>query len=287
MSHLRTFHAVAREGGFSKAARIVGVSQPTLSIQVQALEEGYGVALFDRRGRGVRLTEFGTELLAITSQLFACADEAEELMSGGRELQTGHLKLGATGPHQIVPIMAAFSKRYPGLQVSLLVRNGSQLLQALRDRRIDITVHSDPPDDPALGSIPLRIDPIVVCVAPDHSWANRKSVTLRDLKEEVLILRERGTVTRTVIDKAFAKSRLKLSPERIMEITDWESVRELVAAGLGVSPMSLPDAGESKRIVRVPLQKPELEIAEFLVFHEERRRLRIVRAFLDVAMESS
>ncbi len=283
-SHLRTFHAVAREGGFSKAARALGVSQPTLSLQVQALEARYGVKLFERRGRRVELTDIGIQLVEITGPLFANLDEAEDLLAGGYNLSGGYLLLGATGPYQIVPLMKAFRERYPEPRLSLFVRNGAELMTALRNRQIDIAVHSDPPlDQKGLGLIPLQRDPAVVCVGLDHAWANRKSIPMRDLATQTLVLREKGTVTRDTLDRAFREAGIDLAP--IMEINDWESVRELVAAGLGVTVMSLPDTGFSKRIVRIPLRDPNLEISEYLVFHTERRRLRTVRAFLDLAEE--
>ncbi len=220
----------------------MGVSQPTLSLQVQALEARYGVKLFERRGRRVKLTEIGSQLVEITGPLFANLDEAEDLLAGGYNLSGGYLLLGATGPYQIVPLMKAFRERYPEPRLSLFVRNGADLMTALRNRQIDIAVHSDPPlDQKGLGLIPLQRDPVAVCVGLDHAWANRKSIRMRDLATQTLVLREKGTVTRDTLDRAFREAGIDVAP--IMEINDWESVRELVAAGLGVTVMSLPDTG--------------------------------------------
>jgi len=280
VAHLRAFHGVAMEGGFSKAARALNISQSTLSLHVSALEEGYGVQLFERRGRTVTLTKFGEDLLPITGQLFESLEQVEDLLTGAMDLKGGYLLLGATGPHQILPFMSAFKKLYPGPRLSLHIDNSDKLLDSLKERRIDVAVHSAPPRGQGFGVIPLSIDPVVVCLAPDHPLARRKSIKLKELAGEPLILRETETYTRTLIDSAFAKA--KIQPADILETDNWESVRELVIAGLGISLMSNTDVGPDERIVRLPLMEPALEITEYLVFDPERRRLKTVRAFLDL-----
>lgn len=261
----------------------MGISQPTLSLQVKALEERYDVKLLERAGRGVRLTAFGEELLQATTRLFASADEVEDILDGGRDLTTGAIHLGATGPGHIVPMMQAFRERYPGVRLSLFIRNAEQLLDALRERRIDVAQISFPPHDDDLLSIPITVDPMVLCVGKDHRWAGRKSVPLADIVEESLVLREPGTATRNVLDRAFADSGLE--PAHVMDIFDWEAARDLIAANLGVSIMSTADARDDPRLVQIPVKGKKLEMPEHLLFFSERRRIMVVRAFLDVAEE--
>lgn len=279
--HLRAFHGVAREGGYTKAARTLNVSQPTLSLQIKALEEGYGVNLFERQGRGVRLTAFGKNLLRTTTRLFATIDEVEDVLIGARDLKTGDLNLGATGPHHIVPLMAAFENQYPGPHVSLFVRNARELLHLLHDRRIDVAQISFPPDEDGLETIPICVDPMVACVGKGHRWARRNLIKFEDLVGERLLLRERGTATRTVMEKAFDET--GLSPNHLTNIHDWESIRDLVAANLGISVMSTADAREDPRLARIQITGVKLEMPEHLVYFGERRRLRIVRLFLEEA----
>ncbi len=281
LAHLRAFHGVAREGGYSKAARVLNVSQPTLSLQIKALEQGYGVNLFERQGRGVRLTAFGTELLQTTSRLFSTMDEVEEVLVGARDLKTGNLNLGATGPYHIVPLMAAFENKYPGPHVSLFVRNARELLRLLRDRRIDVAQISFPPDEEDLQTIPICVDPIVACVGIAHPWAERKSVQFKDVVKERLVLRERGTATRTIMERAFEET--GLTPDHLTNIHDWESIRDLVAANLGISVMSKADARDDPRMVQIKITGTKLRMPEHLVYFGERRRLRIVRLFLETA----
>lgn len=280
MTYLRAFHGVAQEGSVSRAAQAQGVSQPTISLQVRALEDTYGVKLLQKRGRGVELTRFGRDLMRVTSGLFTYVEAAEDLLTGGRDLTSGHLLIGATGPQQAIDLLTEFSEHHPAISLSLNVRESDALLSELREQRIDLAILPEPPRGDDYESIPLRVDPFVVCMAPDHAWAELKAVPFRQLVEEQLILRERGTASRDMIDDAFSEARL--IPEQIMEVNDWSAILELVASGLGVSIMPEIEAGHSERVARIPLMQPGPVITEHLVYLSARRRLKTISAFLDL-----
>lgn len=93
-TQLKAFHAVAESGSYTGASRLLHVTQPTLSVQVKALEKSYGVRLFERRGRGVDLTELGRGLLDITRRLYALQSDAEQYLSAAHSLTTGQLRVG-------------------------------------------------------------------------------------------------------------------------------------------------------------------------------------------------
>jgi DNA-binding transcriptional LysR family regulator len=118
-TQLRAFHLVAEHGSFSAAARASGLSQPNLSSQVTALEEAYGVRLFDRGGRSVSQTETGRQLHGITARLFAAQEEARALLAGEQALTRGHLRIAADSAHHVVPILTALKKRADGLTFAL------------------------------------------------------------------------------------------------------------------------------------------------------------------------
>src|SRR5262245_20276421 len=131
LTQLRAFHVVARAGSVSLAARAGSTSQPTLSAQVKALEKGYGVDLFARKGRGVQLTPVGQSLQAITTRLFAAEDEAQALLEGSRALTRGHLRVSADSACHVMPILAALKRRHQGLTFSLKVDNSAAVLTQL------------------------------------------------------------------------------------------------------------------------------------------------------------
>ena len=106
-AQLRAFHGVAVEGSFTRAAERLNVTQPTLSGQVKDLEQTFGVKLFERRGRGVALSELGQRLLGISRQIFGLEAEAQQLLSAARALTRGRLRVGADAPYHVLPVLAA------------------------------------------------------------------------------------------------------------------------------------------------------------------------------------
>lgn len=282
-AHLRAFHAVASEGGFTKAARLLNVTQPTLSQEVKALEDAHGVLLFDRSRRGVAPTEVGQRLFAVTRRLFAAEQEALELLAGVRHLDGGALAVGADGPFHAVPLLAAFAKQHPGPTVTLSVGNSQTLLQGLLDTRIDVAVLAGVPGDARLYVLPFRRDPVMALLPRGHRLARRRAVTLADLAAERLVMREPGSMTRRLVQRAFADA--DLTPASTLEIESREAVVEAAAAGLGIGFVSAAEFTTDPRLVMLPIAGAAVEMDEYVVCLRERRRLAVVRAFLDVARE--
>ncbi|HUN45190.1 MAG TPA: LysR substrate-binding domain-containing protein [Stellaceae bacterium] len=277
---LRAFHAVATEGSFTGAARALGVTQPTLSAQVKALEESYGVALFDRRGRGAAPTPLGERLLEITRRLFLLEEEAEELLARARALTTGHLRVSAGSPYHVVPFLAAFAARYPAVHTSLAIGNSEAVLDSLLHYRADVAVIPDIAADPRLESILCAEQRLVVFMPRRHPWAKRRSIRLADLRDQPIVLREPGSTTRKVFERAAATA--KVQARVVMEIESREAVREAVAAGLGIGVVLEAEFGRDDRLASVPLAGADLTTREYVVCLKERRNLRIVSAFLEL-----
>ena len=283
IAQLRAFHTVAAEGGFTKAARLLNVTQPTLSQEVKALEEAHGVLLLDRSRRTVTPTVIGEVLFAVTRRLFAAEQEALVLLAGARRVEAGSLTVGADGPVHAMPLIAAFTQRHPGPRISLTVGNTQTLLAGLLDTRIDVAVLADAPGDSRLHVLPLRRDPVQALFPRGHALARRRGVSLKDLAGQRLILREPGSVTRRLIERAFEDAALPMGDT--LEIESREAVVEAVAAGLGVGFISAAEFTGDPRLVLVPVAGAALEMDEYVICLRERRRLAVVRAFLDIARE--
>src|SRR5260221_5405241 len=282
-AHLRAFHAVAAEGGFTRAAASLHVSQPTLSSQVKALEAAYGVRLFERRGRKVIPTALGRDLLEITRRLFSLEGEADALLSASRGLKHGHLRVGADAPYHIIGALADFGRRYPGVRLSLVTGNSETLLQGLIEHSTDVAVIANVAGDPRLHALPLRSDRLVAFVDRRHPWARRRQIRLDELGGRRLVLREVGATTRRLFEAAMARQGLALG--EVLEIGSREAVREAVAAGLGVGIVSASELGGDNRLVRLALEGGEVDSVEYLVCLAESHDLRLVRAFVEIVAE--
>jgi len=284
-AQLRAFHAVATAGGFTRAAAVLGVTQPTLSGQVKALEQAYEVELIDRRGRQVRLTELGSALLGVTRRLFGLEEEAEQILAAARGLERGHLRVGADAPYHVIPALGAFSRRYPKLTLSLAIGNTESLLRDLHDHRIDVAVVANVTMDDRLQALPFRHDRLVLFVPKRHRLAGRRGVRLDEIANERLVLREPGSTTRRIFETALARAGVRVG--RVLEIGSREAVREAVAAGLGIGVVSETEFGDDRRLVKVPIREADVTAIEYAVCLGERRELRLIRAFLDILQAES
>lgn len=282
MNHaqIRAFHAVASEGSFTRAAEALHVTQPTLSGQVKALEERYGVKLFDRRGRRVFPTELGRSLLELTRRLFSLEAEAEQILGAAKGLKRGHLRLAADAPFHVIGALSAFAKRYPGIRLSLTIGNSEEILEALVEHRADVAVLANIPDDPRLHAVAFRRDRLIAFVEQSHPWVGRQSVTLDELAGRRLVLREIGSTTRRLFENAMATRGLGLG--EVLEVNSREAVRETVAAGLGIGVVSESEFGSDRRLVPLRIDAEELAMTEYVACLSERRDLSLVRAFLEI-----
>ena len=282
-SQLRAFHLVAEQGSFSAAARSSGLSQPNLSGQVTALEKAYGVRLFDRRGRTVTPTETGRQLQGVTSRLFALQEEAQALLAGEQTLTRGHLRIAADSAHHVVPIMAALRKRAGGLTFALSIDNSATVLERLLRHEADVAVMAKSISDPRMHALRLRTDRVVLFAPAGHALAKRGRAPLTALADQELVLRERGSITREVLEQAMAAADIR--PRAIVEVQTREGVREAVAAGFGVGAVFASELGEDRRFRRIAVTDAELDVAEYAVCLQERRRVALVRAFMDEALQ--
>jgi aminoethylphosphonate catabolism LysR family transcriptional regulator len=280
LAQLRAFRLVARAGGFSRAAEAARVSQPTLSAQVKALERAYGVTLFDRRGRQVRLTRLGRRLLDVADRLFELAEEAEAVVAGTDAPSQAFLSVAADGPAHALSVLGALEKRVPGLDFALAIGNSDEVVRSLLAYEADIGIMGRAVADPRLSVTRLRSDRLVA-FAPAAA-KRRRAPTLAEAAAERLVLRERGSATRERFESALAQA--GLSPARIVEVATREGVREAVAAGFGLGIVFETELGPDPRFRALPFADATLEVAEYACCLAERREQPLLRAFVECAL---
>lgn len=280
-TQLRAFHAVASEASFTRGARRLGISQPAVTVQVRALEQRYGVALFRRQGQKVELTDFGRDLWQRARRVFALLDDLEELMSSAGELRVGRLEIGADGPFWVMDLVAAFIARHPGVRVAVRIGNAARVLADLREGRTDLAVLNLIDSTPDLHATPLDRDRIVAFVRRDHTWARRRQIGLAELAAAPLILREPGSATRALLLAAFAEAGHE--PRIALELGSREAVREAVLAGLGVGAVFAKELVPAPGLRSVGIADADLGAAVSLACLPERCELRAVQAFFALA----
>lgn len=279
---LRAFHQVALSGGFSKAALALNLTQPAISDQVRRLEEEYDVALFSRRHRQIMLTPAGNRLLSVTHRLFGAESEALEMLQEERSLRTGSLRIVADSIHHVLDVLTAFRERYPGIQVSIAHGNTGSIVETLIGYDADIGVLGELVDERPFTVLPLNVSPIVAFAAKTHPAATRPGVSLPDLGAWPLIMRERGSRTRQLLEQRAAEQGIALN--YAVEAEGREAVRAIVAAGGGIGFVSAAEFDEDDaRLVRIPLEGPALLMQEKLICLDERRNSKVIEAFFALA----
>ena len=278
---LRAFHYVAICGGFSRAAEALFLTQPAISDQVRKLEEEYDVLLFMRNKKQVILTQAGRDLLEITKRMFDTEQQALDLLSESRALRAGTLRIVADAAHHLLPILAAFREKFPTVQISVRTGNTETVVSNLYAYDADIGVLGEIPSSRDFEVVRLNSTPIIAFVAASHPLAKLGRVSLSDLPDHALVMRERGSKTRQKLEDSAAAAGVKLAP--MIEAEGREAVREIVAAGGCVGFVSQAEFGRDERLVPLEIVGADMLMDEALICLKDRTGAKLVSAFFKIA----
>lgn len=280
---LRAFLAVARHRGFSAAARAMGVSQSTLTTQVQALEREHNVELFLRHGRRLELSAAAQRLLPIAQNIAELELEALGVLVNSGTLHIGQLKIGAVGPFHVIEMVDAYRARYPKVELSIKLGNSAQMLADLENYVTDVAVLASFTDDERFFSLPYADHAVVLFAHVGHPFAGRGSVRIEELSDQPMLLRERGSTTRLALEKGLQKIGVK--PQVVMEIGSREALREAVARGLGLGAVSEAEFVPDPRFRLVRLEGDPVVTHTYVYCLAKRLEGRLVSSFMDVASQ--
>jgi DNA-binding transcriptional LysR family regulator len=280
LSALKTFVAVAEAGSVSRAAEAIGVSQPSVSIQLAGLEEACGVLLM-RRKPALTLTEPGRDLFVRARLILSRLEEFEGSVRDLRGLRRGRLSVGLSAPHWAMPLIAAFRRAHAAVEVTASLGNTATLLENIVRCRIDVGIMTLPGPDPQFACAQIAAPRLALCVRRDDPLATRASVRPADLVQVRVVLREEGSMTRRILESAFAADGLALHPW--MVLSSREAVKEAVAAGLGVAALFDDEFGQDNRLAAVPLVGNLPPSGIYAVALKESLEIPTVRAFIDAA----
>ncbi|HKX40656.1 MAG TPA: LysR family transcriptional regulator [Burkholderiaceae bacterium] len=236
---LIAFHTFARLGSVSLAADELHLTQPAVSIQIAALEESAGTALLQRTGRGVRLTEAGELLASYATRIVDLWREAGEEMATLQGVFTGTLRVGTvtTAEYLLPPLLVSFINDHPKVKIKLQVGNRDEIVRMLAGQEIDIAIMGRPPSELKTDARAFARHPMAFLAAPNDPLMAKPHLTLADVAETRILVRERGSGTRTTVERVFKDQGL---PLRIgSELSSNEAIKRMCAAGFGVAFLSM------------------------------------------------
>ncbi|WP_374640678.1 LysR substrate-binding domain-containing protein [Hydrogenophaga sp.] len=240
---LRVFSEVARQLSFARAAEVLHLTPPAVTMQVKELEGHVGLPLFERNGRRVALTTAGEYMLVYARKMLATLKDAEDAAARLQRVEVGQLTIGmvSTAKYFLPRLLAEFKREHEGVDIRLAVGNREQLVRMLQGNEVDIAVMGRPPTELATRAEPFAAHPHVFVAATDHPLLNIGHPTVESLRPYGFILRERGSGTRAALEKFLEKSRME--PRVVMEMTSNETIKQAVMAGMGISFLSLHTIG--------------------------------------------
>ncbi|HET6780606.1 MAG TPA: selenium metabolism-associated LysR family transcriptional regulator [bacterium] len=290
LHQLRIFYTVARLGSFSRAAEELRISQPSVSIQVADLERSLRVDLFEQLGKRIYLTDAGRVLEDYARRILNLVEEANSALAEVAGEFRGRLTIGASttpGTYVLPRVIGAFQEKYPNVTVTLDIANTRRIQERILRNELDLGIVGWEVSSHNLEVLPLLEDELVLVVPPGHQLAQAETVQAKVLRDQRVIMRERGSGTREAAEAALREAGVVLSPA--MELGSNEAIKEAVAAGLGVTILStLAVAPEvaARRLVVVPMDDLSIRRSFRVVYHRDKRMGKALRTFIDMLQSS-
>ncbi|MCG5074942.1 LysR family transcriptional regulator [Paraburkholderia tagetis] len=275
---LKAFHATVRQGSITRAARHLGVSQPTIAAQIRQIEQLYGVELFYRSGRRLAVTETGVALLPVVEKMIEFEAQADIMLRNVGGLFEGQLRIGATGPYYIMDAIGRFSKAHPAIALTCRIGNSEDILNALHEFHIDLAVSSQRNDADGFERRVISSDPLVLVVHHSHPLARHEAIDAERLADVRLLIREAGSVTRRCTEEILAKA--GVTPASVAEIGSREAIREAILHGVGGSIFPRGEAERHPDMRVIALRDVDTTIDEYVYYLKARRQSPAIDAFL-------
>lgn len=284
LNQLRAFYQVAKWQSFSLAAKHLFVSQPAVNSQVKLFEETCGVKLLVPKGRKMHLTEEGKALFEQTRKLFEAEKKIEAALEELRQLGKGTLRLGTArtyGRYFMPLLVSTFHQAYPQIGIHLSEGTSRDMRHSLHDLENQLAILSQTDEDPRICFVPFCLEEVILLLAPDHPLAKKRAVAIADLARESLIMKEKGSGTRRIVDKLLAEHGIE--PNILMETSDAEMIKMLVRHGEGVSFLvrvaAMPEIKE-KKLATVRLQGASIHLDVGVAYLAQNPLSPSARAFL-------
>ena len=289
LGQLQAFVQVAAHRSFSRAADALDLTQPSVTARIQALERDLQETLFERNGRGVRLTEVGDSFLPHAQRVLKALQDGRDAVQSLQQLQMGTLRLGAAptiSTYVLPELLNTFRARYPGLEVSVRTEYSERIVQLVLADEVQVGLERTI-THPEVVTVPLFRDEVVLVTSPRHPFVERGVTTIEEVGRQPLIMFNRGSSYYMLVHNALREAGVLVSPT--MELDNMEATKKMVEEGLGVA--MLPrvaierevQRGELRQIRVDGMETPQREIA--LIYRQSRPLSRAAQAFVHLLEE--
>lgn len=282
--HLKVFVEVYKQESITKAAESLFVTQPTVTRAIQELEEYYGVVLFERINKRLKITECANKLYFHANHIISSIDQMEEEMKNWDEI--GILRIGATptiGSVLLPSIIKEFSDKHSKLVVKTTINNGTELQKELYSNHLDLVLIEGGNIMEHLHQELFSVDKLVLVMPPDDERKNRDDITISSLIDDKFLLREQGSTSRSYINHIFSRHGVSINP--IMESISTHAIIRAVHFGLGIS--ILPEemvlhSIESGYVSSAKIKDEDLNRKQFILWHKNKFLTKFAKEFIEM-----
>ena len=286
LNQLRVFYEAARCGSFTSAARKLCITQPAVTAQIKTFEDQCNLKLFKKKGRSLYLSDEGSALYEYTRRIFEYEKEVEDVIEEMRKLKRGILRLGTSKAYAryFMPfLISSFHEAFPHIKVHLDEGSSLDIIHSLLDLKNEVAVIARVEENPNLTFLPFKRDQLMLILAPTHGLARKKSVSVEELVNEPMIMKETGSGTRKQVNELF--SRKNLTPNVLMETSNTEFIKQLVQRGEGISFLveeAVATEIREKRLATVPVtgEKPFLDVS--IAYLKDQHLSHPARAYVEM-----
>lgn len=236
---LQSLVLVARHESVSRAADALHVTQPAVSSQLRTLEEITGMALTRKDGRAIQLTAAGEVMVTFAERILHLWEQAGDELAALNGVTSGTLRIGAvtTAEHLLPPLLVPFTMERPDVRLKLQVGNRVEILNMLARHEIDLAIMGTPPREQRTNAAKFARHPMGFVASPNHPLMKKRRITLADVIQANLLVRERGSGTRTAVERLFREEGHSLNFGS--EVSSNEAIKSMVSAGLGLGFLSV------------------------------------------------
>jgi DNA-binding transcriptional LysR family regulator len=287
---LQIFAMAAGHLSFARTSEQLHLTQAAVSLQIKQLEELAGIALFERRGRKVHLTEAGLHLVRYAQQILDALKDADAAISALKGLRGGRITVGvvSTAKYFAPALIARFNQRFPAVSVTLSVNNREVIVRELERNEIDVAIMGTPPPRIETIAVPFADHPLVIIAAPTHPLAHARRISLPALATEHFLVREQGSGTRSSMERFFAERGFAPNIRNVMSSN--ETIKQAVMAGMGLALLSRHTIGlevETRRLVVLDVVGLPVMRRWYVVHRAGRFVSPATEAFVDFVVESA
>lgn len=239
LESLVVYVTVVEQRNFSRAAELLHLSQPGVSLQIRNLEKELGVKLMNRSPKWVKLTEAGELFYRRAKEMLNLYESLKLDLARLHDTVSGSLHIGASftiGEYVLPRMFSSYAKQYPEVDMGMTIANSTEIASALRENKIEVGLIEGSIEGPDLQVVPFMRDELIIVAAESHPLVRAGGTEIALLQDQIWVLREGGSGTRSFSNRFFEQADLRI--KRSYEINSSQGVKEAVAAGLGIAILS-------------------------------------------------